>query len=153
METMPRFPRVSGRNLLRKPFNLPADFGAELNVVLICFTMDQQLEVNTWFDFLSGLKTKRTDIEVYELPTLPKFSRFRQEVIDYWMREGIPNRAVRTVTITLYVDVKEFAHALQLSHLELNYTLLIARDGRVLHSESGAFSDEKGSRLEERLCT
>jgi hypothetical protein len=143
-----RFPIVEGQNLLRRTFRVPTDFGADLNVALLCFTMQQQLDVNTWLPFLKNLKRRCASLEVYEFPTLPRYPWVQRRLLDHWMRQGIPDPNTRAATTTLYLDLNSFAHDLELPDLNSIYTLLIAQDGRVLHREVGAFSPEKAARLE-----
>jgi hypothetical protein len=146
-----QFPNVKGRNLLQQNFSLPEDFDRPFTIVLLCFTMEQQLEVNTWLEFLGELKETHRDLEVYELPTLSKRTLLEQWLLDGWMRQGIPDQRTRATTITLYVNLREFANHLELPHLDSIFVVLVDRNGFVLHREAGAFSHEKSLRLTAQL--
>ncbi len=146
-----QFPRVQGRNLLQQGFSLPGDFSRPFNIVLLCFTMEQQLEVNTWLESLEQLKETCRELEVYELPTLSKRNLLEQGLLDYWMRQGISDQQTRATTITLYVNLREFANHLELPHLDSIFVVLVDQNGSVLHREAGAFSHEKSLRLTAQL--
>ena len=149
---MIRFPNVQGRNLLGEHLRLPQDFAGEHNLVLICFTMEQQLEVNTWLTAAQDWQKRYARLEVYELPTLPRYNRLYQAYIDYVMVQGIPNPSTRKATITLYLDLERFQAALGLAHRESAFALIVDRDGRVLACEAGGHTPEKAARLETVLA-
>jgi hypothetical protein len=142
------FPSAKGKNLLGETFHLPNDFAGELNVVLLCFTTQQQLDVNTWLGFLENLKRQHEKLEVYELPTLPRYPGFYQNMIDGWMRQGIPDHQTRATTITLYLNLKEFLRSLELPTINSICTLLVGAKGEVLHNEFGSYNPEKAARFE-----
>ena len=52
--------------------------------------------------------------------------------IDGGMARGIPEKATREATITLYLDKAPFREALSITTEDRIVTLLVSRDGRVL---------------------
>jgi len=145
------FPTISGKNLEGELFHLPADFGSPLSVVMVAFTEAQQYQVYTWVDFLKGLQRQFSDLSVYEVPTVPRFTWMQRMMLDYWMRTGIPDPETRRTTITLYTDQQAFIRALDIPNMNSMYTLLVGNDGSVYWKTAGAFKAERGRQLAETL--
>ena len=143
-----RFPRVEGSNLEGDRFVLPADFGGEFNVVLVAFKREQQHDVDTWMPLLKRIAAANPRLRVYEIPTLGRRYRLMRSFIDGGMRSGIPDRAVRAATITLYIDKSPFRRALALPDEDRIYVLLVDREGRVHWRTEGAFDPSGAVELE-----
>src|SRR5674476_474368 len=110
-DSLGRFPRVEGSNLEGEHFTLPTDFKGELNVVLIAFAREQQRDVDGWMPFLKTIAEARSDVRVYEIPTLGRRYRLMRAFINGEMRRGIADQAVRAATVTLYIDKAPFRGA------------------------------------------
>ncbi len=145
------FPRVEGTNLEGRRFVLPADFEGELNLVFVAFKREQQAEVDSWLPFVRDNKLSERGVRVYELPTLNRTYRFMRRMIDGGMARGIPERATREVTITLYIDKGPFKRALQIDSEDRIVAVLVSKAGAVLWRVDGALSEVSGLRLMEFL--
>src|SRR5674476_980794 len=130
-DSLGRFPRVEGSNLEGEHFTLPTDFKGELNVVLIAFAREQQRDVDGWMPFLKTIAEARSDVRVYEIPTLGRRYRLMRAFINGAMRRGIADQAVRAATVTLYIDKAPFRGALNLPDEDRIYVLLVDREGKV----------------------
>jgi hypothetical protein len=139
------FPEVVGRNLEGLEFQLPADFGGAVNLVLVAFRREQQALVDTWLPPAAALADSVGDLQYYELPVLSRAYKLVRRFIDGGMRAGISDLAARERTITLYIDKKPFREALGISNEDTIYILVLASDGRVALMLDGAFSEDKGS--------
>lgn len=146
-DSLGRFPTVEGRNLEGERFRLPSHFAGALNVVLVAFQREQQADVDSWMPFLKTLGERRGDLRVYELPTLGRRYRLMQPFIDGGMRRGIPDRAVRAATITLYIDKARFRESLRLGAEDRIYVLLVDQQGRVFWRAEGRFDERAGGEL------
>jgi hypothetical protein len=147
VDSVRQFPRVEGSNLEGRRFLLPADFEAELNVVIVAFRREQQAEVDTWLPFLAEQKVRERGVRVYELPTLNRSYTIMRRFIDGGMARGIPEKATRDATITLYIDKSPFKKALAISTEDRIVTMIVARDGRVLWRVDGRFTKASGAEL------
>ena len=110
-----RFPRVEGSNLEGRRFSLPNDFEGELNIAIVAFRREQQDDVDTWVPFLKSIAAKHAGLKAYELPTLNRTYRMVRGFIDGGMARGIPEKATRETTITLYIDKAPFKQALSIT--------------------------------------
>lgn len=140
VDSVRQFPRVEGSNLEGRRFTLPTDFEGDYNVVLVAFRREQQDDVDTWLPFLREVAAPGRNVRVYELPTLNKTYRFMRGFIDGGMSRGIPERATREATITLYIDKSPFKKALAIATEDRVSTFLVSRDGRVLWRTDGRFT-------------
>lgn len=147
VDSVLQFPRVEGSNLEGRRFLLPTGFEAELNVVIIAFRREQQADVDTWLPFLAEQKVRERGVRVYELPTLSRSYRMVRNFIDGGMARGIPAKATREATITLYIDKSPFKKALAISNEDPIVAMVVARDGRVLWRADGRFTNAAGAEL------
>lgn len=150
-DTLGRFPGVEGSNLEDEHFKLPSDFKGELNVVLVAFRREQQIDVDSWMPFLKTVGESRRDLRVYELPTLGRRYRLMRPFIDGGMRRGIPDSAVRAATITLYIDKAPFRESLRIPDEDRIYVLLVNQKGQVFWRAEGRFDERTGAELVRRI--
>ena len=145
-----KFPPLKFENLEGKLFHLPKDFEGEFDLCLIAFTQPQQAEVDTW---ISGVKTIQTksDLKVYELPTIAKSSPAFEKFLNKGMKDGIPDKAIRDVVITLYLDKSEFRKTLGIPDEKSIFVLLTDKNGDIHWKSDGNFSEEKGASLRNAL--
>ena len=147
MTSTPSFPRVTGRNLENREFTLPRDLEGELNVVLVAYERWQQDVIDTWTPHLGRLAAEFSGLRVYELPVISFAMRMMRVWIDGGMRYGIPDKAVRETTITLYTNVSAFNRALGLGSTRTIYVLLVDRQGRVLWRGQDGFDPQQFAAL------
>ncbi|MGY2893090.1 hypothetical protein [Deinococcus sp. UYEF24] len=146
-----RFPMVSGSNLERRTFNLPADFEGELNLVAVAFLREHQDLVDTWTPTAERLTETDPALRFYEVPVLSEANGMFSFFIDGGMRAGIPSRATREATITLYTDLEKFLKTAGLPGPQTIYLLLTDRAGRIFWRGEGAYTSAQGAALEEAI--
>lgn len=146
-----RFPTVTSENLEGRTLTLPADFAGDRNVVFVAFLMQQQKDVDTWGPWLRQTLPKHPGSDFYEIPTIQRMVAPMRWVITRGMRGGIPDRAVRERTVTLYIDKAPFKAALGITAESAIHVLLVDRAGRVLWRTTGPFTPAKAAELERAL--
>jgi hypothetical protein len=141
------FPSVSGSNLEQRPFNLPQDFEGKLNLVALAFEQWQQNDVNSWLPTVATLQGLYPNLKFYELPTLTQFNGLFQSAIDGGMRAGIPDKATREVTITLYLDRAAFMRSLEIPDIKNIVLLLVDNEGNIYWRGQGPFDETQSENL------
>lgn len=142
-----QLPPVSGYNLERDRMNFPADFRGALNLVFIAFQRWHQDVIDGWVPFVAQLSQQFPALSCYEFPTLPSGNFLYRTMLNEGMRAGIPSRATRARTITLYLDKREFRQALGIPTEQEVWLYLFDRAGKVVWRTAGAFTPEKGAEL------
>ena len=69
------------------------------------------------------------------------------------MARGIPAKATRETTITLYIDKAPFKRALSIAAEDRIVTLLVSRDGRVLWHGDGRHTEGAAADLASQINT
>lgn len=141
------FPNMKARTVNGTERRLPQDFSGDINIVLLAYTQEQQYDVDSWIPFLTELKRRQANINVYELPVLRRHPYVQRKLIDYWMFTGIPDSDVRDRTITLYTNVESFNAALKIENTRSIHILAVMPSGEILWRGKGIFSPAKGGDL------
>ena len=141
------FPTVTGSNLERRRFRLPGDLDGELNWLILAFWQRHQGAVDTWMPLARNLEERHPGFVTYELPVIQSRSRVSQWFIDSGMRAGIPDRHVRSRTITLYLDKAPFLNALEIGNDDTICSVVVDRSGAVLWRAAGPWSAESEADL------
>ena len=136
------FPAVNGSNLERRQFRLPGDLDGELNWLILAFWQRHQIDVDTWMPLAEQLEERHPGLVTYELPVIQSRSRWSQWFIDSGMRAGIPDRHVRSRTITLYLDKAPFLEALEIGNDDAICSMVFDRSGAVLWRTTGPWTEE-----------
>lgn len=143
----PRFPEVSGENLLGESFDLPGDLPGAPRVAFVAFRQGQQPAVNTWLAVADGLEADHPGLRYVELPTISWPYRIMKPIIDNGMRGGIPSEEARARTITVFTRVGAFVEEAGLPGTEEIATLLIDGDGRIRWWTTGRHTGAKEAEL------
>jgi hypothetical protein len=146
-----QLPTVKGSNLLRQKMIFPNDFAGNVNLVFIAFLRSHQDLIDEWVPFVEELAQNHSELQYYEFPTLSRRGPIYRTFLNEGMRAGIPNKATRARTITLYLDKSTFRKALNINNEQNMWVYLFSRSGKVLWRTSGRFSPEKGSALKNAL--
>ncbi len=141
------FPVVSGFNLDRQEFEFPRDFGGDHNLVIVPFKQYQQQIVNTWIPFAQEVEASFPGFIYYELPTIYEMPVLSRTFLNEGMRAGIPDQTARERTITLYLNKETFKSALNIPTEDDIYLFLINRNGEILWSSNGEYTQEKADEL------
>lgn len=145
------FPEVEGSNLNGQKFRLPHDLEGRANIVLVAFQREQQADIDTWMPTLDSLVQGQSDLFYYELPTISRMNPVIRWFITRGMRGGIDDPEARHRTITLFIDKEPFREALNITHEDTIYILLVDPQGHVLWRTEGVYSDNKGRELRQAV--
>ncbi|MCU0493498.1 MAG: hypothetical protein MUD01_18075 [Chloroflexaceae bacterium] len=145
------FPRLEARNLEGRNFSLPGDFEGERNLAIVAFKQWHQRLVDSWVPHLKGLQAQHADLRVYELPTIAWPYLFMRWVIDGGMTAGIPDKAVREVTLTVYTDLNNVTRPLNITNTDTIHLFLVDKTGRITWRGQGGFDEGQLAGLAEVL--
>ena len=146
-----QLPTVRGKNLERKQMAFPDDFTGEVNLVFIPFKRWHQDDVDGWVPLVQQLSETFPRLSYYEFPTLPESNFVYRTFLNEGMRAGIPSKATRARTITLYLDKQKFRQALDIPYEKSMWIYLFDQEGKTLWRIEGEFTEQKGKLLRTEL--
>lgn len=151
VEDVPHFPTIQAENLLGESLSIPQDLPGEVRVVFIAFRQRQQPQINTWLAVGDRLEADFPGLRYFEFPTISWPYRVMKPMIDNGMRSGIPARAARARTITLFTNVSRFVDAVGLPGTDEIATLVLDAQGRVRWWTTGPHTEEREADLRDVL--
>ena len=146
------FPQVTGENLKGESVTLPDDFLAERNLIIMPFNREQQVSAEAWLPLGQELAEEHNDLQFYSIAALPDLSPAVRLLVSGGMNVAITDEAVREVAILLYLEGQDrFVEALGIEDMETMRVLLVRRDGTVVWTMAGEFSEAMAETVRERI--
>ena len=146
------FPVLQAESLQGRRVRLPDQLKGERNLLLVAYERQQQAEIDTWLAVLDTMALTPPAFAYYELPTIGSNFKFMRPVIDGGMKQGIPDRAQRDRTITLYLDVDWFRAQVGTDSTDAVAALLVERTGTILARWYGPYTAAAGAELAAALA-
>jgi hypothetical protein len=146
------FPVLAAETLRERKVRLPDQLKGERNLLLVAYEREQQADVDTWLAVLDTFALTAPAFAYYELPTISSGMRWMRLMIDGGMRQGIPDRAQRDRTITLYLDVDWFRTQIGTADHDGIAALLVDREGTIHARWFGRYDDSAGAQLRAALA-
>jgi hypothetical protein len=136
-------PTVSAYSLDRAKVTLPTDFAAPLNLLILCFTRDQEPTVEGWIPVLgSGPKT-----QTWVLPISGRESGLYRWWLNASLRGNVPPTLPRKYWVPLYVNKPQFLKSVEISSEKDVVVLLADKTGHVIWRTTGPVTDAKKADL------
>lgn len=146
------FPKLSGIDLNGRKRDLPSGFDKKLNLVIIAFKREQQVEVDSWIKAAEPLLKENHDLGFYEIPLIYELSAFKRMWVNNGMRFGISNKVARERTITVYTNRDEFFKIAKMQE-DTIYGLLIDDSGKILWKSEGVADGTKIKSLQKIILS
>ena len=142
----PRMPVMTGKDLNRTPWVVPAGLPGDKTLVLVGFQESQQEAIDTWTQGL-GLNTSSNAIPWVEMPLIENPRMLMRWFINTGMRSGIKDQRMRSHVWTAYTDKQTFMRSCGMVSDETVFAMVVDRSGEVLAIERGAYSKGGEARL------
>jgi len=140
-----QMPTIQAKTLADRTVTLPQDLPGEKTLAIIAFGKDQQPNIDTW---VQGLNLKNSTEAWVELPVINPGITFVRNFIDGGMRMNVRDEVMRNRIITLYTDRVLFLKSMGLPQkTESIFVVIVTRQGKVLASVEGDYSEEKAAVL------
>jgi len=148
--TAATFPTVEASDLNKREVTLPQDLPAERTIVMMAFLREQQEDLNTW---IYGMELDEAFKNQWvELPVLSRGARLFRGFIDGGMRSGITRIEDRARTITIYENRKKFLAPLEIEKTDRVYVMVVERNGDVLLTIEGTYTEEGAAQIREVMA-
>jgi hypothetical protein len=113
-------------------------------VVMAGYEFDHQAQMDEW---LEKLKLKERNQEWLQLHLIGGGYRWLSGFINSRKRPYFPDEYVRASVVPVYTDVSAFNAAMNWGNTTTIHIAIVDRTGKVLYSDSGAYTVEKGTRF------
>ena len=146
------FPVIAAESLRGRSVKMPEQFKGARNLLLVAYQREQQADIDTWLAVLDTFSVQPPAFAYYELPSLGSSYKWMRAVIDGGMKQGIPDRAQRDRTITLYLDVDWFRKQIGTAAEPGIAALLVDREGLIVARWYGRYQEAAGTELRAALA-
>jgi hypothetical protein len=137
------FPRIEGKALTGRKFEVPGDLAKAHNLILVAFLREQQEDVDTWIPRAESIESSDPDFAFFEFPVLPEMNPVSRWFIYQGMRGGIPSEEARARTVTFHLEKEEFKRTLGIASEDHISVFLVDPEGAVIWRSKGRWSQEK----------
>lgn len=142
------FPSVTGQALTKIERKMPEYFNGRNVILLVGYKQDSQFDIDRW---LVGLDMTKTDVKVYELPTIQGlFPRMFSTTIDNGMRSGIPKQLWGGV-ITIYADGAKLQEFTGNENPNNARVMLLDENSKIIYFHDRGFSVPELNKLRAEL--
>jgi hypothetical protein len=118
-----------------RALKIPQDLGGSPPLLIVAFEEAQQKEIDQLVPLIENARSVAPGLGVWELPLIDDPGPAGRYFIQNGMKAGIPETAMRSRVVTLYVkDRKAFAAALGLGQEQIVYVVALGANGKVAAS-------------------
>jgi hypothetical protein len=137
-------PSVTTETLNGHAIELPKQLPSPFTVVMAGYEFDHQAQMDEW---LEKLKLKERNQEWLQLHLIGGGYRWLSGFINSRKRPYFSDEYARSRVVPLYTDVAAFNVAMNWGDTKDIHIAIVDRTGKVLYSDSGAYTKEKEVRL------
>jgi hypothetical protein len=148
MSGLPSLPNVTTETLNGQIIDLPQQLPAVVTVVMAGYEFAHQAQMDEWLD---KLKLKERNQEWLQLHLIGGGYRWLSGFINSRKRPYFPDEYVRSRVVPVYTDVATFNRAMNWGDTKEIHVAIVDRAGKVIYSDSGIYTEEKGDRLTQMI--
>jgi hypothetical protein len=153
-----KFPAFHVHSLDDKNINLPSDAKGKYTLIGMAYSKAAEEELVTWFQpafntFIEkpkGLFTETYDINLYFIPMFTGVNQAASETAKKKLKESLDKNLVPYLLI-YKGELKEYKEKLNLERKDSPYFFVLDKEGTVIYTTSGKFSEEKMDKIEELI--
>ncbi len=155
-----KFPDLSGETFDNKQVSIPANTKGKITIIGVCFSKAAEDELKTWLnpvynhfvvkkdtsDFFSA--AVNYDVNFYFIPMLNKVNQLLEKSSKEKIRAGT-DKEFWPYLVFYTGNIKPYKEDFGIKDSKIPYFFVLDKQGKILHYESGAFAEDKMSRMEE----
>lgn len=150
------FPKVQGTTLDDKSISLPFK-NNKYSVIAIAYNRDAETDLKKWLNPLYSMFIKKGEssnfdmAEIYDVNFIfiPMISGFKKVADDF--KKGTDKEFWPYILDTEKTDVKELQLLLQVTDNKIPYFYVLDKNGKIVETQSGKYSDDKIDKLEDAI--
>ena len=153
------FPDLKGETLAKKTLTIPQDIKGKFSIVGLAHSQKAESDLQTWFQpifttFIEkpkpGLFNENYDINIYFIPMFTGVNQAGAEKAHKFLNEKLDKNLVPYVLI-YKGELSQYKNFLNLTENDIPYFFVLDDKGKIVHSTSGKYTDEKMEKIESFL--
>jgi hypothetical protein len=151
------FPELKGETLTDKPITFPDDTKGKYTLLGLALSRKAEEDLQSWlnpsynkFVLKSGLMDAGYDVNTYFVPMYTGISQPVSGIGKKNMKEGT-DKNFYPYLVYYKGEAKKYREGLKLEDKETPYIFLLDKDGVIVYSTSGKYTDKKMEEIEEKL--
>lgn len=144
------FPELTGTTLEDKTISIPKQTNGKYTIVGLTYSQKSEDILKKWFQpmYETFIQDSEYDVNTYFIPMIGGIKEAAAGTIEKQMKKKVD--PVLHKHILLYRgDVGAYKKALELNEKDKPYFFVIDKQGKIVYTTSGEFSDEKLEAIEE----
>lgn len=150
------FPNLKGTTLSDKQLIVPVDTKGKFTLIGLAYSQKAEQDLQTWFQpvfttFIEktkpGLFNDNYDVNLYFVPMFTGANQAAAEKTTKYLKEKLDKVLVPHVLI-YKGELKDYKQHLKLEQNDTPYFFVLDKDGKIVHTTSGRYTDEKLEKIE-----
>lgn len=146
------FPALTGNTLQDKQVSLPKDTKGKYTLVGVAYSQKADEALKGWFQpvYETFIQDSEYDVNTYFVGMISGIKEAVAGTIEKKMKKGI-DPVLHKHTLIYSGPIGDYKDALGLKEKDTPYFFLLDKDGKIVYTTSGSYSDSKLEKAEEIL--
>ncbi|MEW6469844.1 MAG: hypothetical protein AB1458_13030 [Bacteroidota bacterium] len=149
------FPDISGETLEGKKVSLPKDTKGKSSIIALAYSKEAEEYLRSWLDpayekFIAKSELMSYDVHLYFIPMFTGAKAATADAAKEKIKKDT-DAILHPYVIIYKGDLDKYKTALGMDKKDVPYIFVLDKDGKVVYSTSGAYSDAKMDNIEEHL--
>ena len=150
------FPDLQGETLQDKTVNIPVDIKGKFTLIGMAYSDKAEKDLRTWLNplynkFIEKNSMFNYDINLYFIPMFTGARQATMNLAKKELKEGT-NRQFFSNIICYRGALKKYKEELKLNEKDKPYFFVLDKEGKIVYSTSGNFTDNKLEEIENKLA-
>ena len=149
------FPDLSGENLDGKKISIPKDTKGKSTIIALAYSKDAEEYLNSWLTpaydkFIGKTEIMSYDVNLYFVPMFTGAKAASADAAKQKIKKDADPELLPYILI-YKGDLDKYKTTLQMDKKDVPYIFVLDKDGKIVYSTSGAYSDAKMDAIEDHL--
>lgn len=149
------FPDLAGVTLSDKQVSLPNDTKGKSTIIAIAYSEDAEQELKTWTDpaydkFIAKNELMPYDVNLYFVPIFSGAKAALADAAKNKFKNEV-DKELHPYVLIYRGDLDKYKSALQMDRKNSPYIFVLDKDGKIVYSTSGIYTEEKMDAIEDNL--
>jgi len=150
-----QFPELSGETLEDKTVSIPKDTKGKYTLIGLAFSKQAEEDLHTWIDpiyntFINSSAIVDYDVNVFLIPMFTGAKQPTMNMAKKQMKENTDKSFYKNV-LCYHGELKKYKEELEMTEKDKPYFFVIDKNGKIVYSTSGSFTEVKLDAIEDKL--